>query len=195
MRHRTSLSTACAVSLIDLLVWSFAGSRSVVMAQATKAIRAAKSYRFEMLMETDKPENSTTKGTAYWSAPSSYRMEMLDGLRLYAKAFDGEYPRGKMVYGDVTSSALRKKLGITFKTPLNSKEVADFRVAQHGFAHLNTILRDNSDAAWFGKTVTAKNKDKLLLFWKTEDGYQAIFGNLKSKRVSADEFKKIKPSS
>lgn len=344
MRHRTSLSTACGVSLIVVLAWSLASATSVLMAQATKAIREAKSYRFEMVIEADKPKPSTTTGTAYWMAPGSYRVEMFNGmqvdikfrdkpglgvnhqskqyrvlpaqagqqpglmlldqlgkysgnadrqlgdkeingiaaqgfeiagkkidsgitegnvaiwidkdthlpvlveqemdfgeavmkltmhkfawnieldeklfdttppagyteqerrdftladqtekivagLRLYAEAFDGEYPRGKMVYGDVTSNALRKKMGITSKTPLDSKELAGYRVAQHGFAHMNMILRDNADSAYFGKTVTAKEGDKLLFYWKTDDGYQGIFGNLEAKSLSAEELEKIK---
>jgi hypothetical protein len=56
-----------------------------------------------------------------------------------------------------------------------------------GFAHINSILRDISDAAYYGKTVGANDNDKVLLRWKLDDGkYQVVFGDLHAEIVTAE---------
>jgi hypothetical protein len=56
-----------------------------------------------------------------------------------------------------------------------------------GFAHINSILRDNADAAYYGKTVGPNDKDKVLLRWKLDDGkYQVVFGDLHAEIVTAE---------
>jgi hypothetical protein len=56
-----------------------------------------------------------------------------------------------------------------------------------GFAHINSILRDNADAAYYGKTVGPNDKDKVLLRWKLVDGkYQVVFGELHAEIVTAE---------
>jgi hypothetical protein len=43
-----------------------------------------------------------------------------------------------------------------------------------GFAHVNSILRDNPDAAYYERTVGPIERDKVLLRWKLDDGkYQS----------------------
>jgi hypothetical protein len=57
---------------------------------------------------------------------------------------------------------------------------------------LSDLLRDNPKAVWNGSTVTAKDKAKVLLSWQTADGFQVLFGDLKSKSVKTEvELKKL----
>ena len=59
--------------------------------------------------------------------------------------------------------------------------------ASSGFARINGILRDNPDAAYYGKTVGPKDNDKVLLRWKLAGGkYQVIYGDLKPETVTAE---------
>ena len=61
-----------------------------------------------------------------------------------------------------------------------------------GFAWINSILRDNADAAYYGKAVGPNDQDKVLLRWKLDDGnYRVIYGDLKSETVTAERLKAI----
>jgi hypothetical protein len=56
-----------------------------------------------------------------------------------------------------------------------------------GFAHINSILRDNADAAYYGKSVGPNDKDKVVLRWKLDDGkYQVVFSDLYAEIVTAE---------
>jgi hypothetical protein len=48
----------------------------------------------------------------------------------------------------------------------------------------------NPDAAYYGKTVGPKDKDKVLFRWKLGDGkYEVIFGDLRSETVTAERLR------
>ncbi|HVC98383.1 MAG TPA: hypothetical protein VND64_32250, partial [Pirellulales bacterium] len=117
-------------------------------------------------------------------------------LKFYAEVMGGNYPRVKMVYGDVTMNELWKKLGIDTRHMTDEQIRSDTYVkslkATHGFAWINTILRDNADAAYYGKTVGSNDKDKVLLRRKLDDGnYRVIYGDLHSESVAADRLKAL----
>ncbi len=117
------------------------------------------------------------------------------GLKLYAELNDGHYPRVKMVYGDVTSQQIRKQLGFEgalTEEQLKSDNYVRYLQAVRGFARVNTILRENSDAAYYGKTVDAKDADAVLLRWKLDDGrYRVIYGDLRAKTVSKEVLQQL----
>lgn len=122
--------------------------------------------------------------------------QITSSLKTYAEFSDGKYPQVKMVYGDVTRDDLRKKMGFegvpTIKQR-SSKEYGRILEATRGFAQINIILRENADAAWYGQTVTAKDGDKLLFYWKLPSGeYQVIYGDLKSTKISAAQLRELK---
>jgi outer membrane lipoprotein-sorting protein len=120
---------------------------------------------------------------------SQQTAEITEALKVYAKAFDGKYPRGKTVYDVVVINALSEKLGLANLTPteqLTQPSVVDFSKSQEGFSMLSDLLRDNPKAAWNGSSVTVKDKDKVLLSWQTADGFQVLFGDLKSKTVKTE---------
>jgi len=111
-----------------------------------------------------------------------------EGLKLYAKYSGGHYPRVKMLYGDVTRDEFVKLSGAPFP-PKKDEDFKDPRIkmvhdATWGFSWINTILRENADAAYHGKTVGPDDKDKVLLRWKLDDGsYEVIYGDLRAEAV------------
>lgn len=115
--------------------------------------------------------------------------KITEALKIYAKAFDGNYPRGKAVYGDVIIASLSEKLGLSNLTPAEQStqpSFGDFAKSRHGFAMLTVLLRDNPKAVWNGSTVTARDMDKVLLSWQTADGFQLLFGDLRAESVASE---------
>jgi outer membrane lipoprotein-sorting protein len=119
-----------------------------------------------------------------------------DGLRLYAKYSGGHYPRVKMLYGDVTRDELVTLSGAPYP-PHTEADFKDARVkevndATLGFATINSILRDNADAAYYGKAVGPGHKDKVLLRWKLPDGsYEVIYGDLRAEAVPSGRLRAL----
>ena len=68
---------------------------------------------------------------------------------------------------------------------MRDKKVGKINNSMQGFAWINSILRENADAAYYGKEVGPDDKDKVLLRWKLDDGrYTVIFGDLRSEIVT-----------
>ncbi len=109
-------------------------------------------------------------------------------LRTYAEAFDGRYPQVEMIYGDVTSAELAKKLGIPRTGTLEASRHPAFPryyQARFGLAAMNVIQRENPDCAYFGKTVGPKDAGKVLFYWQLDgESYRVIYGDLKSEAVT-----------
>jgi hypothetical protein len=122
--------------------------------------------------------------------------KITEGLKLYGKHSGGHYPRVKMLYGDVTRDELVKLSGAPYpprtKEDLNDPRVTMINDATWGFSHINSILRDNADSAYHGKTVGPEDKDKVLLRWKLDDGtYEVIYGDLRSEAVPAGRLRTL----
>ena len=91
-----------------------------------------------------------------------------EALKIYAEASGGHYPRVKVVYGDVTRDELVTMLKIQWP-PKTIEEMRDEK------------------AAYYGKTVSPNDKDKVLLRWRLDDGrYEVIFGDLHCETVMAE---------
>lgn len=57
---------------------------------------------------------------------------------------------------------------------------------------IGEIQEYNPDAAYYGKTVRPKDKDKVPLRWKLDDGrYQIIFGDLHTETVTAERLRAL----
>jgi hypothetical protein len=67
-----------------------------------------------------------------------------------------------------------------------------FQQATGGFAAMTLIFRHNPDAAYYGKTVSPNDKDKVLFRWRLDDGrYEVIFGDLHSETVTAERLRAL----
>ena len=98
-----------------------------------------------------------------------------------------------------TPAAMRLKEEIKGLTDdeINNKLV-DFLMPIRGLGRFYRWLQfDKKDPAYYGKTVTPKDVDKVLMRWKVSDNeYRIIFGDLHAETVTADalaEFEKLLP--
>jgi len=136
---------------------------------------------------------------------------IIEGLRTYAEASGGYYPRVKRV-DSTTSGDLIKMLGggdVYLKEPTADALAAAKHVikaferipeakrgmasrAFQGIVQIGHIQVHNPDAAYYGATVGPKDKGKMLLRWKLDDGrYEVIFGDLRAKTVTAKQLRAI----
>jgi len=54
------------------------------------------------------------------------------------------------------------------------------------------LMQDKKDPAYYGKTVTPKDADKVLLRWKlSENKYRVIFGDLRAETVSPEKLAEL----
>ncbi len=119
--------------------------------------------------------------------------QIADALQIYATASAGYYPREDGVAGDSTGYDLCKMLSVVNyprgETQGNAGKAAK---AMRGFNQIDNIQEYNPDAAYYGKTVGPKDKHKVLLRWKLDDGrYEVIFGDLRSEAVTAERLHKL----
>jgi len=118
-----------------------------------------------------------------------------EALKLFAELSGGHYPRVKMIYGDVTRDQMREMAGFKEHVTMEQRRGKMFKRIQDatwGLATINTILRDNSDAAYHGREVGPKDKDRVLLRWKLDDGqYQVIYGDLRSESVNEESLRTL----
>ena len=88
----------------------------------------------------------------------------------------------------MSTAAMIKKRAKQRKDPNYSR----VQEAVLGFAYINKILRENSDAVWYGSSVGPEETDQVLLRWKLEDGtYRVIYGNLESENVTPIRLKQL----
>jgi hypothetical protein len=112
-------------------------------------------------------------------------------LRVYVEASGGPYPREsreKLVHDDVYD-VLSKTFGVIgVVTPAGEKKLKKLQTAYTGFNMLRDDIENcNTGFAYNGNTVGPKDKDKVLLRWKLDDGrYEVIFGDLRAETVAAD---------
>jgi len=121
----------------------------------------------------------------------------IQGLKVWVELL-GKYPE-KITRGDDTDTVLR--LAEKSETPaamrlkeeskgLTEDEIGnklvDFLMPIRGLSRFYSTLRQgNKDPAYYGKTVTPKDADKVLLRWKVSDSeYRVIYGDLHAETVT-----------
>lgn len=124
--------------------------------------------------------------------------EFTEGLKAYAELTGGRYPPtlNTIDQFNVVHKELLQTLG--FKDadwrqifPPEVKRDPRFPKIERAAKSLITIASliqfNNADATYQGKTVEPKDKEKVLLRWKLDDGrYEVIFGDLRAETVSAE---------
>jgi outer membrane lipoprotein-sorting protein len=140
------------------------------------------------------PPDGYTESTSPEPTLEEQAERITEALKFYAATFEGNYPQVKVVYGDVTSARLEKKLGIpqdpreAFKHPA----FKGYRKARLGNATIGIIQRDNPDAKYCGKTVGPTDAGKVLFYWKLLDGsYRVIYGDLNSETVTKEKLRSL----
>lgn len=117
------------------------------------------------------------------------------GLKIYRELSGGHYPRGNIVYGDVTRDEMFGMIGIqnlSLSEQMKSDKFALVMKAVVGLGTINRILTDNPDAAYHGKTIGPKDAERILLRWKLDDGrYQVIYGDLRGEILSPEQVRAL----
>jgi hypothetical protein len=126
----------------------------------------------------------------------------IQGLKVWVELL-GKYPE-KITRGDDTDTVLR--LAEKSETPaalrlkeeikgLTDEEIGnklvDFLMPIRGLAMFyntfDVLQSDKKDRAYYGKIVTPKDTDKVLMRWKvSENEYRVIFGDLHTQTVTAE---------
>ena len=116
-------------------------------------------------------------------------------LSIYAELSGGHYPRVRAIYGDVTSYEMLQMIGIEgapTAEQLRSAEYAKVQKATEGLGRLHGLFRENPDVTYYGQSVGTKDKIKVLLRWRLEDGrYEVIFGDLRAETVTAERLREL----
>ncbi len=146
------------------------------------------------LFDTTPPEgytDTTVKMLSFKDRVFVFR----EGLATFAELSGGHYPRVKIIYGDVTLDEMKRLAKID--TPatdeqIRTDEYVKIQKAVRSFAMLNELYQENADVAYYGQTVEAKDKDKVLLRWQLDDGrYQVMYGDLRSETVSPERLREL----
>jgi outer membrane lipoprotein-sorting protein len=131
-----------------------------------------------------------------WNIPATNEENAIKGLRLFAN-YAGSYPVN-IDPGNLDIDAFRKET----KKYLEASHVSDEELTEEEktqqnselflmgmpIAFYNDLVTENKDPAYYGKTVTPEDADKVLMRWKiTDNECRIIFGDLRTKTVSADE--------
>jgi hypothetical protein len=125
------------------------------------------------------------------------------GLKIWVEVL-GKYPETITLFNitdlrsalekSETPAAMRLKeetKGLTGDEIAN--KLADFLMPVHGLARFYVLLgRDKKDPAYYGKVVTPKDADRVLLRWKLSDSeYRVIFGDLHAETVSSERLTEL----
>jgi len=124
-------------------------------------------------------------------------------LKIYAEAGQSHYPPEERLNAGAVSHDLVKMLGLREMIVTNgvvekavgtegmtekAASVAKFSDASAGFQRLFEIQFDNPDFAYHGNTVGPRDKDKVLLRWKRDDGQnEVIYGDLHDRTVAHEK--------
>jgi hypothetical protein len=129
----------------------------------------------------------------------------IQGLKVWVELL-GKYPDPEMITPfqvTVLPSALEKSetpAAMRLKEEIKGlaqdeigNKLADFLMPIRGLDKFYGLLRwDKKDPAYYGKAVTPKDADKVLLRWKVSDKeYRVIFGDLHAQTVTAEKLAEL----
>jgi len=125
----------------------------------------------------------------------------IQGLKLLVELL-GKYPEDTTSVNEVlrlaekseTPAAMRLKEEIKGLTKDEiSNKLVDFLMPIRGLGRFCDILEfDKKDPAYYGKTVTPKDTDKVLLRWKVSDSeYRVIYGDLRVETVTKEKLAEL----
>jgi len=102
----------------------------------------------------------------------------------------------RLVEKSETPAAMRLKeeiKGLTDEEIIGSNKLVDFWMPIRGLAMFWYVLEDNKkDPEYYGKIVTPKDADKVLMRWKVSDNeYRVIFGDLHAETVTKEKLAEL----
>jgi len=128
----------------------------------------------------------------------------IQGLKVWVELL-GKYPEEltdvdvtllRLAEKSETPAALRLKeesKGLTDEEIIGSNKLVDFWMPIRGLAMFYNMLEDDKkDPAYYGKSVTPKDADKVLLRWKVSDNeYRVIYGDLHAETVTPEKLAEL----
>ena len=100
----------------------------------------------------------------------------------------GMLERGEMPF-QVKADSEQKQL---HAEKIAKEELARIAKNREGYLQLWAIIDAGRDFAYYGTTVGPKDKGKVLLRWKLDDGrYEVVFGDLRSETVTAERLRAL----
>jgi outer membrane lipoprotein-sorting protein len=141
--------------------------------------------------EPDIPDDYTTR-MGDLTVPAFTEESAVKGLRVFAD-LAGDYPDN--LGGRNFFKELAELLGPTEDLPPNEKykKVSDVGMPIAALVSFyQKLVQDKKDPAYFGRFVTPKDADLLLLRWKLSDNeYRVIFGDLHAETVTAERLAEL----
>jgi hypothetical protein len=134
--------------------------------------------------------------------PAATEENAIKGLKLYAD-LSGNYPvtpnwsdnhEWSAFEKSDTPTAMRLKeetKGLTKDE--KADRLADTLMPMHGLGRFCIrLIREGKDSAYYGKIVTPKDADKVLLRWKVSDNeYRVIYGDLHAETVTPEKLAEL----
>jgi len=118
--------------------------------------------------------------------------QITEALKIYAAASGGYYPPKSIDAGTVDEAC--KMLGVA-EWPRKNETDGNAGKAAKVVAGVDQVLRlqiDKAEFAYYGKSVGPKDKDKVLLSWKLNDGWhEVIFGDLHSDTMTTKRLRAL----
>ena len=128
----------------------------------------------------------------------------IQGLKAWVELL-GKYPEEltdvdvtllRLAEKSETPAALRLKeesKGLTDEEIIGSNNLVDFWMPIRGLAMFYDVLQsDKKNPAYYGKTVTPKDADKVLMRWKVSDSeYRVIYGDLHAETVTPEKLAEL----
>ena len=141
------------------------------------------------------PPEGYKDDTPITPASAEQARQISQALRIFAELNGGHYPQRLLDGGGFRELlTLMEKVGITKREGGVPTFKIDSEQAAKAVKAMGQLLdvKVGPDVAYYGKTVGPKDKDKVLLRWKLDDGrYQVIFGDLRAETVTAERLRAL----
>lgn len=184
---------------VDVKTWLPVRSEMFITAQIEEAVlihRVLDDFQWNVSVdaadfEPDIPDDYTTR-MGDITVPAFTEETAVKGFRVFAD-LARDYPDN--LGGRDFFKELAELLGPTKDLPPNEKykKVSDVGMPIAGLVSFyQKLIQDKKDPAYFGRFVTPKDADLILLRWKLSDNeYRVIFGDLHAETVTTERLAEL----
>jgi len=131
--------------------------------------------------------------------------EIASALKLYAQLSGDRYPRVKQsdFHNEFHSDAIRDGMlslagftGLPQAEWTHDQKFQQIQQATDGLDWIERILRNGFNAGYYGTDVTARDNEKVLLWWNVAalESYRVFYGDLRTEILPLAEWAKLVPA-
>ncbi|MCP4256968.1 MAG: carboxypeptidase regulatory-like domain-containing protein [Planctomycetes bacterium] len=121
--------------------------------------------------------------------PDNYMRTVVGGLRLFSELKGGKYPRilDRLVIKQEVGDRAEVESAIEVNSPLSGNYGYDALMRTVNFYYM--VVSKSRDFVYYGDRVTAKDSNRILLYWWNNFGqdYQVIWGDLRVESLTKDQ--------